>query len=804
MKHRIKLFITTLVLAVVSVNIHAQKYPKLIIPGDYPDPTVLKDGNDYYMTHSPFYYKPGFLIWHSTDLVHWTPLCRALSDWKGSAMAPDLVKCNGRYYIYFPAAGTNWVIWAKKITGPWSSPIDLKCKGIDPGHLITPDGERYLFLSEGNMIKLTHDGLATEGTLQKVYGGWTYPAKWETECVCLESPKMTYHDGYYYLTSAQGGTAGPATSHMTISARSVSPMGPWENSPYNPIIHTYNEKERWWSKGHGSIVEGPDGGWWIVYHAYEKGYHTLGRQTLIEPIEWTADGWFKPRTILNEKSYLEEEPQPLSYDFSGLMWTTWKGNRKMLLMTATDKNYEAKVDVSLDKNNTAGMLLYYSEKAFVGVVSDGHVFTIYKNAKDSVQIQNPFGNKFVIRIANRGNNVTIYASKDGNKWLDIAGDAMSILPGALSVKDMNHNKLMGFYALRVALKTTGEIASTFSNFTYRNAIPKDKDLGAYLMVYHQDEDHDLHFAISRDGYTFKALKVGEPVILGDTIAEQHGIRDPHIFRGPDGAFYLVMTDLNINAQKEGWRDTKWERDGEAYGWGNNRSIILMKSWDLLTWSRTNLRLDSLSPSLAEIGCAWAPETTFDAVSNRLMIYFTMRYGNKPHYMHYMYVNDDFTEAEMLPVEFYRSPDGETVAGDGDISILPARFFDSSVPDNQLAYVLMYANNEGNGGIRMAVSDRVNSGYRFSPRWIDFEPKVCEAPNVWKRNGENKWVLMYDIFSIKPHNFGFVETEDFNTFNYLGHFNEGKMKLIGTSNPPKHGAVVSLTSEEADRLEKYYR
>ena len=77
----------------------AQQFPKAIMPGDYPDPTILRDGKDYYMTHSPFYYKPGFLIWHSTDLVNWEPICRALPEYEGSAMAPDLVKYKNRYYL---------------------------------------------------------------------------------------------------------------------------------------------------------------------------------------------------------------------------------------------------------------------------------------------------------------------------------------------------------------------------------------------------------------------------------------------------------------------------------------------------------------------------------------------------------------------------------------------------------------------------------------------------------------------------------------------------------------------------------
>lgn len=77
-------------------------------------------------------------------------------------------------------------------------------------------------------------------------------------------------------------------------ARSKSPLGPWENSPYNPLIHTYSADEEWWSVGHGTLVSTPDDRWYIVYHGYRNGFRTLGRQTLMEPVEWTSDGWARP------------------------------------------------------------------------------------------------------------------------------------------------------------------------------------------------------------------------------------------------------------------------------------------------------------------------------------------------------------------------------------------------------------------------------------------------------------------------------------------------------------------------------
>lgn len=795
-----------------STSLVAQKFPKVILSGDYPDPSIMRDGKDYYMTHSPFYYMLGFLIWHSQDLMNWEPVCRVMPEYDGSAMAPDLLKYGDTFYIYYPAAGTNWVIWAKDIKGPWSKPVDLKVSGIDPGHIVDKQGNRYLYVDKGEVIRLTEDGLSTIGKKQKVYEGWLYPDKWDTECMCLESPKLNYHNGYYYLTSAQGGTAGPATSHMVVSARSKSIMGPWENSPYNPVVHTYSATDNWWSKGHGTLIDDVNGNWWIVYHAYAKGYHTLGRQTLIEPIEWTADGWYRTKstaTSIKPDKQIKHGIE-LSDDFNeanlGLQWTFWKeyvpkaltfdngtlwmkakgrtpADGRLLLTTAEDKNYETQVEINIGNGNTGGLVLFYNENAYAGVVSDGKKFIVYQNASKQLELPNELGKRFIAKIHNQGNNLRIMVSKDSKEWITLAEN--------VDVSQMHHNNYHGFYALRIGLLSAGKGRAGFKQFRYKNAVPQEKDMSAYLMVFHKDETHGLYMAVSRDGYTFTAMNDGEPVIAGDTIAYQRGIRDPHIYRGPDGAFYLAMTDLHVFAKRDGYRETEWERDRNMYGWGNNYGLVLMKSWDLVNWKRANIRFDKLTAGLSEIGCAWAPEVTYDEKKGKLMIYYTMRFRNEANKLYYVYVNDDFDTIESLPQILFEYPNEGVSAIDGDIT---------KVGDK---YHLFYVAHDGPAGIKQAVSDRANGDYEYDPRWYDFEPKACEAPTVWKRIGEDKWVLMYDVYSVTPHNFGFIETSDFVNFKNLGRFNEGVMKTTNY-NAPKHGAVIHLTTEEADNLEKYWQ
>jgi hypothetical protein len=324
----------------------------------------------------------------------------------------------------------------------------------------------------------------------------------------------------------------------------------------------------------------------------------------------------------------------------------------------------------------------------------------------------------------------------------------------------------------------------------KSKVPTEKDMAAYLMVYFKDDTHGLYMALSSDGYTFTDINSGKPVIAGDTIALQKGIRDPYIMRGNDGMFYLAMTDLHIFAQKAGYRTTEWERDGKAYGWGNNRSLSLMKSPDLIHWTKTIIRVDEAFPSLKDIGCAWAPELIYDEAQKKIMIYFTMRFGNGKNQVYYSYMNDDFTKLETEPKLLFKYPNDKT-------------YIDADITKVGNKYHMFYVPHDGDPGIKHAASDSINCGYVYEEAQCDPEPKACEAPNVFKRIGENKWVLTYDIYSIHPHNFGFSETTDFVNYKHLGRFNEGVMKTTNFTSP-KHPATIHLTKKEAKNLAKHWK
>src|SRR6185503_5926841 len=388
------------------------RYLNPILSGDHPDPTIIRDGDTWYMTFSSFDAYPGLVIWKSPDLVNWTPVTAALKTNIGSVWAPELVKHDGRYFLYIPARFPDvrsiYVIHADRIEGPWSEPIDLKLpRHIDPGHAVGEDGKRYLFLSGGDRVALSDDGLSTVGEVTHVYDPWRYPDDWVVEGFAPEGPKVMRRGDWFYLITAVGGTAGPPTGHMVIAARSRSIDGPWENAPNNPIVRTWSAREKWWSRGHATLVEGPARNgreqWFMVYHGYENGFWTLGRQTLLDPVEWTKDGWFVPKGGDLSKPIAKPVNIPgaahgmaLSDDFAtdriGLEWAfhapgpnentrrTWSPgllrlaasgktptDSRPLTFICGDLAYEVTADIEIDDTAEAGVLLFYSPKLYCGL-----------------------------------------------------------------------------------------------------------------------------------------------------------------------------------------------------------------------------------------------------------------------------------------------------------------------------------------------------------------------------------------------------------------------------------------------------
>ncbi len=469
-----------------------RRYRNPILGGDHPDASPIRVGNDFYLTHSSFDYAPGLLIWHSTDLVNWRPVAAALRRYYGSVWAPYLCEYDKRFYIYFPANNRLYVVHAEHPEGPWSEPVDLGISAIDPAH-IAENGRRFLYMNGGQMAELTDDGLHVKVAPRAAFDAWPIPSTTRIECTCLEGPKVLERNGMFYLNVAEGGTGGPATSHSVISSRSKHADGPWEFSPYNPIVHTQSRADRWQSVGHGRLVDTPDGKWYMTVHSYENGYRTLGRQLLLLPVEWTADGWFRVRPEIAADS---EIPMPVagssqmafpdpSDAFStpelSLQWGFWheydpkrfdtgKGILRLgargkslqdtsVLATAVGgHSYTVEVDVEIEPGCEAGLLLFYNPDHAVGItlsskginvrVANGLIFSAEEKA----------GTRATLRIVNDDQELDFYFRLPGQSWQRAQESA--------EMSGMHHNVLGGFLDVRPALCAWGTGNGLFRNFLY--------------------------------------------------------------------------------------------------------------------------------------------------------------------------------------------------------------------------------------------------------------------------------------------------------------------------------------------------
>jgi beta-xylosidase len=297
------------------------------------------------------------------------------------------------------------------------------------------------------------------------------------------------------LVLAVGGTAGPPTSHMVIVARSRSIEGPWENAPNNPIIRTTTREERWWSKGHATPVEGSGGQWYVVYHAYENGFYNLGRQTLLEPVEWTADGWLRAlgtdvaRPIRKPRGAAVTHGFPFSDDFStsrmGVQWSFYKGtdsdktryryengalvlkakgttpaDSSPLWFVCGDQAYEVEVEAEFDAGATAGLILFYNSRLYAGLgVSDTN-FVMHRYGTERLGAKPAeVARRVHLRLKNDRHVVTIHTSADGRTWRKFGTQ--------MEVSGYHHNVAYDFLSLRPALYAAGSGEVRFRNFKYR-------------------------------------------------------------------------------------------------------------------------------------------------------------------------------------------------------------------------------------------------------------------------------------------------------------------------------------------------
>lgn len=292
-------------------------YRNPILAGFYPDPSITRAGDKFYLVNSTFAYFPGIPVFESEDLVNWKQIGHVIDrpsqlDFDGlgisrGVFAPTIEYHDGTFYVLNTAVdnGGNYVVTAKNPAGPWSDPVWLPTVGgIDTSLFFDDDGKAYLLNNDEPEGKPLYEGhraiwlrefdvkkLQPVGEAKVVINGGVDLSK---KPIWIEGPHIYKRDGWYYLSCAEGGT-GPQHSQVILRSRNV--WGPYVPYEKNPILTQRDlpedRAEPVTNAGHADLVEGPDGRWWATFLAsrnYGGTHYNTGRETFLLPVEW-RDGW---------------------------------------------------------------------------------------------------------------------------------------------------------------------------------------------------------------------------------------------------------------------------------------------------------------------------------------------------------------------------------------------------------------------------------------------------------------------------------------------------------------------------------
>jgi xylan 1,4-beta-xylosidase len=287
-----------------------------VLPGFHPDPSIVRVGADYYIATSTFEWYPGVRVHHSTDLVEWQPLGgvlteRRLLDLAGTAdscgvWAPNLTYAHGLFHLLYTDVATfaggywdpqNYLVTAPTMDGPWSDPVVLHGRGFDASLFHDEDGTTWMLSMRADwrpghnrfagisIQRYDRDERRLTGPEHLIFEG--------TDAGLTEAPLIYRKDGWYYLMTAEGGTT---WTHQVTMARSRDLLGGYEVDPNGPMLTSAGHPDLTLQKaGHGSLVQTPDGEWYLAHLAARPytptGRCVLGRETALQKVEWPEGGW---------------------------------------------------------------------------------------------------------------------------------------------------------------------------------------------------------------------------------------------------------------------------------------------------------------------------------------------------------------------------------------------------------------------------------------------------------------------------------------------------------------------------------
>ncbi len=292
-----------LLLTIFLSNLSFAQFKNPVISGMYPDPSICRVGDDFYLVNSTFSYFPGVPLFHSKDLVNWEQISNVLDResqlplastnfWLG-IYAPTIRYNDGTFYMVTTNVGVgdksgNFYVTTTDINKPWSEPIFLKQGGIDPSFYFE-DGKCYFSSNPEDGIWLCEINPKTGEQLTPSVRIWNgtggrYP----------EGAHIYKKDDFYYLVISEGGTE---FGHQLTIARSKNIYGPYQSNPANPILTHFNQigqSNPIQGVGHADFVQAKDGSYWLVclgFRTYGSNHHFLGRETFLAPISWPENAW---------------------------------------------------------------------------------------------------------------------------------------------------------------------------------------------------------------------------------------------------------------------------------------------------------------------------------------------------------------------------------------------------------------------------------------------------------------------------------------------------------------------------------
>lgn len=305
-----------------------------------------------------------------------------------------------------------------------------------------------------------------------------------------------------------------------------------------------------------------------------------------------------------------------------------------------------------------------------------------------------------------------------------------------------------------------------------------EDFTKYLFVYFpSNSNENVYYALSDNGYDYTPMNDGQMIVSADTISLKKGVRDPHILRGNDGWFYMVLTDMRC-----------------AEGWDSNRGLVMMKSRDLVNWTHSTVHFpDKYKGTMyAKVNRVWAPETIWDPQAGKYMVYFSLLTSDRsiPYdKVFYCYANEDFTDLEGEPVYLY---DRGSATIDMDI-----------VFNEQDGLYHAFYKNEGEGGICKVTAQTLTAadGEPLGSQWsspsgtLQQTNVAVEGAGVFKLINEDKWILMYDCYTSGYYQF--CESTDLTQFTFV------RNTYTSGAFTPRHGTVIPVTDAEVAAINDYF-